>query len=118
MSTASSQAIRSGALNTPCPCTFCRYEFDCPGAQEFVSGKGSVPSRLTLVTWYVCWFQTERVLTHLSEGDLSALSPTVFEVPALAQGQSKKQVLFAGTTIRARPVPSMSAPIAIPYALH
>src|SRR5258708_39785135 len=104
-------------MNTPCPCTFCRYEFDCSGAQEFVSGNGSVPSRLTLVTWYVCWFQTERVLTNLSEGDLSALSPTVFEVPALAQGQYNKQVLFAGTTKRARPMPSMSATTGSSYAV-
>jgi hypothetical protein len=62
--------------------------FDCGADHDGGSGNGSVPSRLTLLTWYVCWFQTLRVLTHLSFGDFSALRPTLFDPLCVPHGQT------------------------------
>ena len=65
----------------------------------------------------MCSFQTLRVLTHLSLGDCSALSPMygVLLICCRPVGQSQLywQMLLFGTSTLARPVPSMSATIGI-----
>src|SRR5437868_13950269 len=120
MSALTSHTLRSGALNTPCPCTFWRKLFDWPVSRSHDrgSGYGSVPAVFTLVTGYVCWFQTLRVFTHLSLGDISALRPTLLNWSCEPHAHWYWQTLLLGTRILPRPRPAMPATSGIAYGVQ